>query len=240
MELDHEFTVPVPVDEAWPVFLDPERVAPCIPGASLDSVEGEEFTGRLKVKVGAMTITYRGSGRIMVADPAEHTVTIEGTAKEARGTGTASATVQAQLHGVDGATRVTVHTKLNVTGRPAQFGRNLLSEVGAKLIGRFAAALADELTGSTAGPSSPEPEAAEPSSAAPEAVEAVRPAWSPEVAKTVQVTEDEPVQPVRRSEEAINLLEMAGPSIAKRLAPVAGLLVAVLGIRYLLRRRRSR
>src|ERR1051325_9995071 len=145
MELDHEFTVPVPVERAWPVLLDLERVAPCVPGATLDTVEGEEFTGRMKVKVGAMTITYRGIGRIVSADESGRTVSIEASGKEARGSGTASATVQAKLHDEGETTRVTVHTKLNVTGRPAQFGRSILAEVGAKLIGRFAAALSEEL-----------------------------------------------------------------------------------------------
>src|SRR5689334_4719046 len=145
MELDHEFTVPVPVDQAWPVLLDVERIAPCMPGATLDSVDGDEFTGRLKVKLGAMTITYKGSARIASRDEDAHTVTIEGMGKEARGSGTASATVQAQLHEDGDQTRVTVHTKLNITGRPAQFGRSILAEVGGKLIGRFADNLAKEI-----------------------------------------------------------------------------------------------
>src|SRR4051794_32603547 len=147
MELDHEFTVPVPVDQAWPVLLDVERIAPCMPGATLESIDGDEFTGRLKVRLGAMTITYKGSARIAAKDEHTRTVTIEGSGKDARGSGTASATVQAQLHDEDGQTRVTVHTKLNVTGRPAQFGRGILSEVGGKLISRFAGSLADELAG---------------------------------------------------------------------------------------------
>ncbi len=146
MELDHEFTVPVPIDQAWPVLLDVERIAPCMPGATLDSIEGDEFTGRLRVKLGAMTITYKGSARIASRDESAHSVSIEGTGKEARGSGTASATVEAQLHDEGEQTRVTVHTKLNVTGRPAQFGRNILGEVGGKLVGRFATNLAGELT----------------------------------------------------------------------------------------------
>ncbi|TDB82014.1 hypothetical protein E1264_31900, partial [Actinomadura sp. KC216] len=166
MELDHDFTVPVPVDQAWSVLLDVERVATCMPGATLDSVEGDEYKGRMKVKVGAMTITYRGTARIVSADESSRTVTLEASAKEARGSGTASATVQAKLHEEDGTTRVTVHTKLNVTGRPAQFGRNILSEVGSKIINRFAKALAAELetSGETA------PDAAAKAEAAPEAV----------------------------------------------------------------------
>src|SRR4051794_6054450 len=167
MELDHEFTVPVPVDQAWPVLLDVERIAPCMPGATLDSVDGEEFTGRLKVKLGAMTITYKGAARIAAQDPAAHTVSIEGTGKEARGSGTASATVQAQLHDEGEQTRVTVHTKLNVTGRPAQFGRNIMAEVGGKLINRFADNLAKEIAREEPAETAPEASAA-PAEAAPE------------------------------------------------------------------------
>jgi carbon monoxide dehydrogenase subunit G len=145
MELEHDFTVPVPVDQAWQVLLDIERIAPCMPGATLDSIEGDEFTGALKVKLGAMTITYKGSARIASRDETARTVTIEGMGKESRGSGTASASVEAHLTDEDGQTRVTVHTKLNVTGRPAQFGRNILAEVGGKVISRFADNLAAEL-----------------------------------------------------------------------------------------------
>lgn len=151
MELDHEFTVPVPVEQAWPVLLDVERVAPCMPGATLDSIEGDDFTGRLKVKVGPVTVTYRGTAGFTQKDEQSHTATIEGSGKEARGSGTASATVKAQLHDEGQSTRVTVNTNLQVTGRPAQFGRNVMSEVGAKLIGKFADCLASELAGSGQG-----------------------------------------------------------------------------------------
>lgn len=145
MELDHEFTVPVPVEQAWPVLLDVERVAPCMPGATLDSIEGDDFTGRLKVKVGPVTVTYRGTAGFTQKDEGTHTATIEASGKEARGSGTASATVKAQLHEEGQSTRVTVNTNMQVTGRPAQFGRNVMSEVGAKLIGKFADCLASEL-----------------------------------------------------------------------------------------------
>jgi carbon monoxide dehydrogenase subunit G len=294
MELDHEFTVPVPVDRAWSVLLDLERVAPCVPGAILDTVEGDEFTGRLKVKLGAMTITYKGGARILVADESARIVTIEGSAKEARGSGTASATVQAQLHEEGDNTRVTVHTKLNITGRPAQFGRNILAEVGAKLISRFAKALAEELQVPDEERQPPAPEsqtpaeepqpaadlgqvAEEPAPAATAPAEATEPqsdlpkadlpkADIPKPAQTIpdgfsadksvsEVPEPEvppqhaaapaervPVtpRPVRHSEEAIDLLEVAGPSVAKRAAPLLGGVVALLTVRYLFRRRRGR
>ncbi|WP_433329207.1 SRPBCC family protein [Spirillospora sp. CA-294931] len=231
MELDHDFAVPVPVEEAWPVLLDVERVARCMPGATLDSVDDEEYKGRLRVKVGAMTVTYRGSARIVAADPASRTVTIEAAAKEARGPGTANATVQARLHDDDGTTRVTVHTKLNVTGRPAQFGRGILAEVGARLITRFAKALATELET----PTEPAPAVEEP---APPVVPQQRTASEAE-----STTGAPPVAaPVGRhaDDEAIDLLEVAGPSLVKRAVPAAvAALVALFLLRALVRRRRS-
>ncbi|WP_051300690.1 SRPBCC family protein [Actinomadura rifamycini] len=150
MELDHEFSVPVPVDQAWSVLLDVERIAPCMPGATLDAVDGDEYRGRMKVRVGAMTITYRGTVKIVAADEASREVALEASAKEARGSGTAAATVRATLRESDGTTHVAVRTELNVTGRPAQFGRNILAEVGTKIINRFAKNLATEIESPTA------------------------------------------------------------------------------------------
>lgn len=248
MELDHDFTVPVPVDRAWPVLLDVERVATCMPGATLDSADGDEYKGRMKVKVGAMTITYRGTARIVSADEASHTVTLEASAKEARGSGTASATVQAKLQEEDGTTRVTVHTKLNVTGRPAQFGRNILSEVGSKIISRFAKALAEELEASEE--PAPEARAEATPEAAPEAAEKPEPAVAEAVPEAApERPEEAPERPARaerplrvaREDDAIDLLEVAGPSVAKRAAPaIGGLVTLLLVVRFMVRRRRRR
>ncbi|HTW01583.1 MAG TPA: DNA-directed RNA polymerase subunit alpha C-terminal domain-containing protein [Streptosporangiaceae bacterium] len=145
MELEHSFTVPVPEDRAWDVLLDVERVAPCMPGASLDSVDGDEIKGRIKVKVGPIAMTYAGTARFTERDPQAHVITLEASGKETRGAGTASATVRSTLRGDNGETHVVVHTTLNVTGRPAQFGRGVMAEVGGKLIGIFASNLADML-----------------------------------------------------------------------------------------------
>lgn len=147
MQLEHEFTVPVPPDEAWRVLLDVERVAPCMPGATLESFTGDEFTGKVKVKVGPITVTYSGKGRFMDRDDAAKSVVIEATGKEVRGQGTAKANVHTRLVSEGDHTKVTVTTDLNVTGRPAQFGRGVMAEVGGKLIGRFASSLAEEISG---------------------------------------------------------------------------------------------
>ena len=145
MELEHSFTVPVPVDRAWDVLLDVERVAPCMPGASLDSVAGDEIKGRIKVKVGPISMTYAGTARFTERDAATGVMKLEASGKETRGAGTASATVRSELHGEGDETHVVVNTSLNVTGRPAQFGRGVMADVGGKLIGIFAANLADML-----------------------------------------------------------------------------------------------
>src|ERR1700689_620536 len=140
IELDNSFTVPVPPEQAWDVLLDVERIAPCMPGASVTSVEGDEIEGQVKVKLGPLSLTYKGTAKFTEKDQASHTISIEATGKETRGSGTASATVQANLTPGEsaGQTLVSIHTSLNVTGKPAQFGRSLLPEVSGKLIQQFA------------------------------------------------------------------------------------------------------
>ncbi len=145
MELEHSFTVPVPEDRAWDVLLDVERVAPCMPGATLESIDGDEIRGAIKVKVGPINMVYKGTAKFTERDPAAHVITLEASGKETRGAGTASAKVRSTLAGEGDKTHVTVNTTLNVTGKPAQFGRGVLAEVGGKLIGIFAANLADML-----------------------------------------------------------------------------------------------
>ncbi len=145
MHLDHEFTVPVPATRAWPVLLDVDRVGPCMPGATITKVEGRDFEGKVKVKVGPITVTYAGQATFKEVDDAGRRAVIVAKGKEARGSGTANATITAQLHDEGDSTRVTVHTDLSITGRPAQFGRGVMADVGGKLLGRFADCLAGEL-----------------------------------------------------------------------------------------------
>ena len=145
MELEHSFTVPVPKSRAWDVLLDVERVAPCMPGASLDSVDGDEIHGRIKVKVGPINMMYAGTARFIEKDEEAGVVTLEASGKETKGAGTASASVRSVLEDRGEETRVTVLTTLNVTGKPAQFGRGVMNEVGGKLLSIFAANLAATL-----------------------------------------------------------------------------------------------
>jgi carbon monoxide dehydrogenase subunit G len=145
MRLEHEFTVPVPVQQAWDVLLDVERVAPCMPGATIESVEGDSFTGKVKVRVGPVTVAYAGTASFLEKDAETRRVVVQAKGRETRGAGTAAATVTAVLNQIDDGTKVNVETDLAITGRPAQFGRGVMDEVGAKLLGQFADCLAERL-----------------------------------------------------------------------------------------------
>jgi carbon monoxide dehydrogenase subunit G len=240
MELEHSFTVPVPVDQAWDVLLDVEKVAPCMPGATLDSVDGDEIKGRIKVKVGPISITYAGTARFTDRNRDAGVVTLEATGKETRGSGTAAATVRSELHGQDGQTEVTVHTSLNVTGRPAQFGRGVMADVSAKLIGIFAANLADMLAagnGSAADSAGPEPAAQ--AAAHPDTATADARADTVVIASSAPAS-TKPAAVPAPSEDSLNLLKVAGPPVLKRIAAPAGVLLAVLASFLIWRRRRRR
>ncbi|WP_151475788.1 SRPBCC family protein [Streptomyces albicerus] len=168
MELHHEFTVPVPVQEAWPMLLDIERVAPCMPGATVDEYDGKTVTGSVKVRVGPVTVTYKGTAVFEEQDESAYRMVLIASGKETRGQGTARATVTGTLtEQDDGGTAVSVRTDLTVTGRPAQFGRGVMAEVGDKLVGQFASCLSEQLQ------QRPEPTAAEPADTAPSPVEPI-------------------------------------------------------------------
>ncbi|CCH90739.1 Carbon monoxide dehydrogenase subunit G [Modestobacter italicus] len=151
MQLENSFTVPLPVDEAWRVLLDIDRIAPCMPGAALDSVTGDDFTGRVKVKLGPINLTYQGKGSFIEKDETTHKAVIDARGKDQRGNGTAAAIVTATLAAEGSVTRVDVLTDLNITGRPAQFGRGVMTDVGNKLLGQFADKLSAQLASGDAG-----------------------------------------------------------------------------------------
>jgi carbon monoxide dehydrogenase subunit G len=257
MQLEHQFTVPVPVAQAWDVLLDVERIAPCMPGATVESFDGETIHGRVKVKVGPIQVTYTGTAKFTEKDESALRAVIDASAKEARGPGTAAATITAQLSDRGDTTDVTVTTDLQITGKPAQFGRGVLVEVGNKLLGRFADCLAVELgagadTATTAA-SSAGSAAEKPAGRAPEAtpVATVAPgeqtkAAAQDIAASTaapspQATTGSP--PLRRvpagDDDAVDLLDVAGVPVLKRVLPVVGVAVLLLVAWRLLARPRG-
>src|SRR5215210_4873812 len=145
MKLENEFTVDVPVEEVWNVLLDLERVTPCLPGAALTEESGDEYKGEMKIRLGPVSQNYNGTVKIEEADESAHRAVIKADGKDARGQGTASATITSTLHEEDGSTRVHVETDMQITGRAAQFGRGMHKEVAEKVMGRFAECLEKEL-----------------------------------------------------------------------------------------------
>jgi carbon monoxide dehydrogenase subunit G len=244
MKLEHGFTVPVPVAKAWDVLLDVPTVAPCMPGAALTSYEGDEFTGTVKVKVGPISLTYKGQGRIVERNEPERRAVLEASGRESRGSGTAKATVTATLQpDGDGSTKVDVVTDLSITGRPAQFGRGMMVDVGNKLIGQFAECLARkvreaEVSGVVAAEAAATADVATDTAAAETA--AVEPA-APTVSETAPpVTPDTPGAPGGTAEQEvqpIDLLEVTGAGAAmKRAARYAVVFAVGVALGWLLSR----
>jgi carbon monoxide dehydrogenase subunit G len=138
MQLVHEFSVPVPVEQAWRVLTDVERIAPCLPGAELTGVDGETYHGQVKIKVGPITAQYRGTASFAEKDEAQRRVVLKAAGRDTRGQGNASATVTATMAAADGgATAVSIVTDLSVSGRVAQFGRGVMGDVSARLLEQF-------------------------------------------------------------------------------------------------------
>ena len=215
IELDNSFTVPVPPEQAWDVLLDVERIAPCMPGASVTSVEGDQIEGQVKVKLGPLSLTYKGTAKFTDKDEANRKIAIEATGKETRGAGTASANVQATLTPGEaaGSTLVAIHTSLNVTGRPAQFGRSLLPEVSGKLIAQFASNLEALIAAD-----SPAAEATDTPESTGSADDSSGEA-APVAAK--------PAAPVMKQEESLNAFKFVVVPVLKRVIPVAAVGAAI-------------
>lgn len=145
MELVNEFRVPVSVDQAWDVLTDVQRVVPCIPGAQLLAVDGDEFTGAVKVKVGPITVSYRGNASFQQKDASARRAVIRADGKETRGSGNASAVMTAELKDEGDHTTCVLTTDLTISGKAAQFGRGVLADVSGNLIGEFASRLEADL-----------------------------------------------------------------------------------------------
>ena len=208
MDLNHEFTVNVPVAEAWAILTDLERIAPCLPGAQLTEVEGDTYRGQVKIKVGPILAQFKGQASFVSRDDVAHKATLKGEGRDTTGKGNASAIITAELTSVTPtSTKCTVHTDLSISGKVAQFGRGALADVSDKLLAQFSENLNQLISAAPA----PAPVVAE-SSPAPSEQPTIRKIDGPEVAP-------------------LNLLDTAGSTIAKRAIPALigiAVLVAVL------------
>lgn len=213
MELTNSFTVPLALDDAWDVLLDLPRLATCLPGATLDEVEGDEHRGRVKVKVGPITAEYKGVASFKSIDREAGRAVLVASGRDSRGQGNASAEITADVESTGGETTVNLRTDLTVSGKVAQFGRGVLSEVSAKLLAQFADNLAATLESST-------------SEAGADGTGSVETAPSASA----------PTRPAPAAPAAVDLLDVAGASVLRRLAPVLATVVAFLVVRRLWRR----
>jgi carbon monoxide dehydrogenase subunit G len=239
VELTNEFRVGVAVEQAWAVLTDLERIAPCMPGAELQEVEGDEYRGIVKVKVGPITAQYKGAASFVEIE-APHRAVLRAEGRETRGQGGASALVTAVLAPDGDGTKVTVSTDLTVTGKVAQFGRGVLADVSAKLLTQFVECLEATVLGSQ------DPPEATPAAAvaekAGEAAAAAADAGAEAPAAAGAAAGEEAPPGVRRIESAptepVDLVGAAGVPVAKRVAPAVAILAVLWLLRVLLRRRK--
>lgn len=209
MELKNSFTVPADIETAWKTLLDVEAIAPCMPGATLESVDGDEFSGNVKVKLGPVSMTYGGQARFLSKDESTHTAVIEGTGKETRGSGTARANVTtAMVAEGPQLTRVDVTTDLTITGKAAQFGRGVMQDVAGRLVGQFATNLEGVIASRTGG----------------------APADAPQEETSGAVASEPRVVSPPQQAEALDLGSVAVGPVLKRAIPAVIVVVAVVAI----------
>jgi len=253
MELTNEFDVAAPIEQAWSVLTDLERIAPCLPGAQLQEVEGDEYRGVVKVKVGPVVAQYKGKAVFVERDEVNHRAVLSADGRDTRGAGNASATIEANLTPTDGGTHVVVETNLKVSGKVAQFGRGVMADVSAKLLAQFVEnletmVLGDE-TGGGGAASGPAPVAGEVAELAEVAEVAEAPAAPPAAEGTPAAAETPaapdggptaaPVVPsVRKIDSAeatpLDLMDVAGgKSLAKLALPLVALVVVLVVLIFL-------
>jgi len=260
VQLEKTFTIEAPIEKAWKALNTPETIAPCFPGATLTEYEGDSFTGTVKIKLGPISLTYKGKGTYIERDDSAHRVVIEAAGRDSRGNGTANATVTGTMT-ADGPdkTAVTMVTDMTITGRPAQFGRGVISDVADKIIGQFAGCVAKKLApeepaaaatpaaAPTASTGTSAAEAGAGSSNGAAGTTATATATGPALSSTPSSTATPAASPAAssgaaggpmRSEiDAIDLLDTAGAPVLKRVAPIAGggllLLLVILLVRRL-------
>lgn len=230
-KIEDTFRVDLPVEDTWRVLLDIERIAPCLPGAQLQEIAGEEYRGVVKVKVGPITAQYKGAAHFESRDDATHTAVIVGSGRDTRGQGNASATITMTLRSDGTGTVVTVSTDLSVTGKVAQFGRGVMADVSAKLLAQFVANLERDVL---AGPLVDLV-----------AAEQIAVANDPALVGAPGTNgkgrgESSTMRTIDQPEAApVDLLEIGGGSVLKRVAPIAGLGFSLSLLIWLIKRRWS-
>ncbi|BCW18122.1 SRPBCC family protein [Pseudarthrobacter oxydans] len=206
MEMTNTFTVPVPPDEAWPVLLDLQRIAPMLPGASITSVDGDEYEGKAKIKVGPITAEYVGVARFIEVDEKGRRAVIQARAKDARGQGNMSATITARLEPEANGATVIVQTELDMTGKIAQFGRGVINEAATAILGVFAQRLAVEMTSGSESSSE-----------------------ASELSKTEAAPGREVKQPLQAESEVLDLIKLAKDTRAAKKGPGTQVEVPAVG-----------
>ena len=222
MDLNHNFTVDVPVEDAWRILTDVERIAPCLPGAQLQEIEGDTYRGVVKVKVGPIQAQFKGQANFVERDDAAHRAVLKGEGRDTGGKGNASALITAELTAVSPtSTAVTVNTDLSITGKVAQFGRGTMADISNKLLAQFVENLNALI-------------AEQPAAGATAALEAptAAPAAQTTTAEPVSAATDAAAPQVRKIDapeaEALNLLSVSSGAVAKRAIPVLIVVVAIV------------
>jgi uncharacterized protein len=246
VEINDSFRVDLPVEETWRVLMDIERIAPCLPGAQLQEIAGDEFRGVVKVKVGPITAQYKGAAYFESRDDATHVAVIKGSGRDTRGQGNASATITMRLVPDGGGTAVSVETDLAITGKVAQFGRGVMADVSAKLLAQFVANLERDVLSEpsvdlVAAAEEEQAAAATPPSAAcggaPAAPTDSALSGPPTSNGALKTDEGVTVRTIDSPEaEPVDLLEVGGSPLLKRLLPLV--VIALVLVLWRLRRRR--
>jgi uncharacterized protein len=248
MKLRNEFEVPVGVDQVWEVLLDVERVAPCLPGATIDGQDGDTYRGSMKLKLGPITSTYKGTVKIEEADEAARRAVMRAQAKDARGQGTAAATITSTMEAAGDSTKVAVETDMRVTGPAAQFGRGVMQDVSAKLMSQFADCLAQRITGGPEELAAEEAEAAEaaaepaaagatPGNGAAAATPPPSGAPGPTTPPAGAAAPGANGGPERGAPDVLDLGEASRDAVVKRVVPIVGGLLLALVLLRVVRRR---
>lgn len=222
MNFQYRFKLPVPIEQAWPVLLDVRRVAPCMPGAAIESGEGDDYVGRMKVKVGPIEMTYGGDLHFVERDDAAHRMKVEGVGKEVRGGGGAKALVTMQASSVPGGCEIAINSDYELNGRAAQFGTGMIDEIGGKLMQEFARRLEKLILHSNAQDGSPTPAPAPAPASTPSAPRATV-AASPAGGQDWNADDN----------EALDLVGLAWGPVLSRSLPVIHLLISAATLIYL-------